>query len=339
MCIGKKRFIPLLIFSVFIMTAYAKVPSWVDDSNSVYDEYPEDLYIAEVGYGDSIESAQSDAISRISQYFVSHIRTNFSDRSEFTSNGLDISVAEEVINETYISSQVNLFAIEYSKAYKDKKLKQYCIVAYIDRSKAWEIFEPKISTSAKKLEKLYKNASEVEDALDQYMAYKSASLATADFIECYEFGKKLAPSQCSKFDTTNNIVASLPSVMKKLQNQCKFTVTVTGDYNDIVSRKISSLLNKLGFATQKSAAPYEVVSVVTIDMSKSDSEFGTTYTIYPGIELTMGAVDNAVFSYSKNLKKVTNFSSEKAKIQAFQKLEKELESTLISEFTAFADSK
>jgi len=55
MCIGKKRFIPLLIFSVFIMTAYAKVPSWVDDSNSVYDEYPEDLYIAEVGYGDSIK--------------------------------------------------------------------------------------------------------------------------------------------------------------------------------------------------------------------------------------------------------------------------------------------
>ena len=69
-----KKFILILIFLIdFSIACAVKFPRWILDVHSVY---PEDVYIAMLGSGKSIEEAKNDSLSQLARYFDSQIVVN-----------------------------------------------------------------------------------------------------------------------------------------------------------------------------------------------------------------------------------------------------------------------
>ena len=70
-----------------------------------------------------------------------------------------------------------------SQKYFDKSLKQTAVVAYIDRNKAWRIYESKIQTCANIFLQQYKSAETKHDSLKKYFLFLFDSLCSFDLTK------------------------------------------------------------------------------------------------------------------------------------------------------------
>lgn len=327
----------LLLFLLTTSCISAKAPAWYED---IENTYPESKYIAQIGYGQTRQAAETDAVARISRFFQTNISTNTEASQTFVANNGNINSKEEINTHTIIESQMELFAVEYSKPYFDKSLKQTAVVAYIDRNKAWRIYESKIQTCANIFLQQYKSAETKHDSLKKYFLFLAAKTFSSDFLLAYEFGMLLAPSKCkSSYGDINDKIVSLNSKINDLKMECTMIITVKGDTSNTIYRKLSSLLSKEGFAIQKQKAPYQVKAEYISNISYAKDEYGETFTSYPGIEIVIENNGVAIFSYSKTCPKTVAFTKQKNIVMSSQKIEQELDSSFLKEFSTFISSK
>ena len=110
-----KKFILILIFLIdFSIACAVKFPRWILDVHSVY---PEDVYIAMLGSGKSIEEAKNDSLSQLARYFDSQIVVNTNAKNKMLNRNEEISKEQEINQELNIVSEVTLVAVDYSKAF------------------------------------------------------------------------------------------------------------------------------------------------------------------------------------------------------------------------------
>lgn len=333
-----KKITYIFLFALICFSAFAKEPLWYSE-DGLEEIYPNETYIAEVGYGKNVQLAESDALEKISRFFNTSISSQMKTRESFIDENGDFYSNESIDTETVISTEVNLFAVEYSKPYVDKKLKQTAVVAYIDRNKAWNIYEPKLKSVSDSFEKQYNLAQKQSDKLKKYFLLNASKQYVADFIQAYEFGLLINPYECKNYDNVNKKVSSVPVELNKLKMNCVFSLKLTGDKNDIIKRKITSRLSEEGFVVQNSNAPYLIDAKITSEINQSSDEFGTTFTSYPGIEIVIQKDENVFFSYSKTYSKTVAFNQQKNITMSFQKLEKDLDENFINELNNFLSAK
>ena len=327
----------LLLFLLTTSCISAKAPDWYED---IENTYPESKYIAQIGYGETRQAAEADAIARISRFFQTNISTNTEVSQAFIANNGNINSNEEINTHIIIESQMKLFAVEYSKPYFDKSLKQTAIVAYIDRNKAWRIYESKIQTYSDIFLQQYKAAETKHDNLKKYFLLLAAIECSHDFMVAYDFGTLINPSKCKKlYGYVNDKVLSLNSEINELKMECTMIITVKGDTSNTIYRKLSSLLSKEGFAIQKQKAPYQVKAEYISNISYAKDEYGETFTSYPGIEVVIENNGVAIFSYSKTCSKTVAFTKQKNIVMSSQKIEQELDISFLKEFSTFISSK
>ena len=327
--------VKLYIFASLFLTThiFAKTPLWYEDLESVY---PENQYIAQIGYGKDKNTASIDALDSISRFFSTTISTNVEARTMLDAENENTSIKREFDATTVVKSQIELFAVEYSKPYFDEKLKQTVIVAYIDREKAWQIYESKIKTYADPFLQQYQNAIEQSDKLKKYFLLSKARSFKNDFLIAYEFALLLHPSKCKYFYGNLSDKANLLDVtINELKMECTMEVMVKNDSSNVIQRKISSLLSEKGFVIQKQNATYQVFVTCVYDITEEKDDYGKTYTSYPGIEIVINNGEKTIFSYAKTCKKTVAFEKQKNITMSLQKLEKELSASFIKELTAF----
>jgi len=320
----------LLFFNTYL---FAVVPSWYEDIENVY---PEAKYIAQIGYGKDKNAAAIDALDSISRFFSTTIYTNVEAKTTLRVENENTSVKRELDATTSVKSQIKLFAVEYSKPYFDKKLKQTVIVAYIDRDKAWQIYEVKIKSTADPFLQQYQNALIQPDRLKRYFLFAKAKALSNDFLITYEFALLLHPSKCKYFYGDLIDKANLMNVtINELKAECTMTVVVKNDSSDVIQRKISSLLSEKGFAIQKQNGIYQVLVTCVCDITEEKDSYGQTFTSYPGIEIVINNGEKTIFSYAKTCKKTVAFARQKNIVISYQKLEKELAISFIEELSNF----
>ena len=323
----------LSLFLVFNSYLFADAPLWYENIEMVY---PDEKYIAQIGYGKDKNTAAIDALDSIARFFSTTMSTNVKAKTMLRSESQNTDIKRELEVTTLVQSQIKLFAVEYSKPYFDKKIKQTVIVVYIDREKAWQIYEAKIKKSAISFFQQYQNAFMQTDKLKKYFLLSKAKPLSNDFLIAYEFALLLYPSKCRTFYGDLNDKANLLDVsMNELKMECSMTVVVKNDSSSMIQRKISSLLSETGFVIQKQNGTYQVLVNCACDVTEEKNSYGRTFTSYPSIEVIINNDEKTIFSYVKTCKKTVAFERQKNITLSYQKLEKELENSFINELMTF----
>lgn len=334
-----KHYSSLLVFLFFTVAVYAaaKPPVWYD---SLETAYPENRYIAQIGYGNNRQDAEADAVARIARFFQTTVSTRIEAQESFVSKNGNETKEKELTAQTIVHSQMNLFAVEYSKPYTDKSIRQTAIVAYIDRNKAWRLYESKMKAYTESFLQHYTAADARQDPLQKYLLFSAAKESANTFLVGYELGMLLAPVPCkAAYSAVNTEVLALKAKINDLKTACMMQITVVGDTANIIQRKITALLSSEGFAIQKQQAPYHIHVEYTAPISTAKDDYGETCVSYPGIEISIEHNGTAIFSYSKTCSKTVAFTKQKNSTMSYQKIEKELEASFLAEFSTFINGR
>ena|GEM_PF-5827719 len=92
------------------------------------------------------------------------------------------------------------------------------VVAYIDRSKAWQLYKSKMDFYSSSFLQAYDVARFKDDKLTQYLFLSTTKEAAKEFIVAYQFGMLLFSKQCvESYLSTNKKAISLSSDLSSLK--------------------------------------------------------------------------------------------------------------------------
>lgn len=317
----KKLSILLILFISFESLFAAKkvvAPDWLLDVNTVY---PFKDYIAHVGEGKSKEMAQNDAVGKIARYFESNVETStqsFLSMNQEDSKKARKSQAVEVV--TKVSSDVKLFAVEYSESYYDKKAKTYYVVGFINRGNVWKQYEPVVKMSRDTFYSYYDKAQEENDPFTKIEYLRDAWNNSSDFIIKLETARLISSDREARYDGDRKKIANINGDIEKIRKNLTFSINVTGDYQNSVSSELKNQLTKLGYKTaDESVSDYKIAakleftenqdddlfivnSVLTIDISGNHRELLNVE--YKADESIANTLDYAKYFAAEDLKKV-----------------------------------
>lgn len=321
----------ILILVIFTLSAKPKTPAWMQDIDS---EYPSEKYLAEIGHGDTQENAESDAISRIANVFETNVSTSTLTTQTVVQTNDTIEKQSTLDKRAEISSNVKLFAVNYSAPYYDKKAKTYYSVAYIDRDLAFEIFKPKIDKPAKTFSNLYDASVFEDEPLVKCKLLKQAQQSEEEFQTQYLFLKTLNPEKAQDYAGIADSLSSINSEIATLILECSMKIVVENDSANSILSAAKVAFGKEGYPISDKNAKYLVT--ITIDLGEQEMPAGTFY--YPNVNVQVSSGNKPIAVVGKMGSKVGAKNPDVARKRAYQQIQKMIADDIITEFTTMLGS-
>jgi hypothetical protein len=319
----------IFILSLFLAscatTSKAAPPAWLADVNAVY---PQDRYITGHGYGANRQSAENASLSAISRYFNQKISTETVENVTVDAEGRSSSTMNE---NTFVQSQTELFVVHYAQAYFNAGTQEWETVAYIDRSEAWNIYEPKLKQKTDAFVKIYTLAEKETDTFKKVILYiKAANYSTENNIAVMlGFAEILAPSQSMFYSDTREILSNIPSKITKASSQSSIFIECNNDSDNLIYAAVSKSLNSIGFPITKDKTKAVYICSVNIEENLKELAAGTFYT--PVITSEITGKSGNVFSYSASVNRIGAKDPVVAKARMYQAIANECQKTFTKE--------
>lgn len=321
--------ITIVFFSMILFScASTPPPSWVLNYKS---EYPSEDYIVQQGSGTSELFARTDALRKISEYFQTTVDSSVQAQLKTLSSNDLYQEYRATSTEVNVTSQVDLFGVEYLEPYYNKADKRWYVLAYISKQTAWKMYQPKIEVAKNAFYVLYDIAEETPEPIIKQQYYKAAFNKGTEFIETLEYGR-LINKQCDLFyNNDKETVFSVPAKISDAIKNSSMKMIVTGDYENIISTAVANVFTEAGYTIAKTKSNYDLYVTVTDNLSSSTDAVSVT----PDIDIKL--VSNkgeTVYSFQyKGTKKVA-FSASVAKQRSFKETSTELEAKLAENLAA-----
>lgn len=326
-----KKFILILIFLIdFSIACAVKFPRWILDVHSVY---PEDVYIAMLGSGKSIEEAKNDSLSQLARYFDSQIVVNTNAKNKMLNRNEEISKEQEINQELNIVSEVTLVAVDYSKAFYYKKEQKYYIVAYLKREETWNQLEDKIKVSLEQFETFQSMSDNSENLMIKFKYAKKANEEGKKFLKYIYSALIINPSKRENYQT------QITRISLKTEENSQIVVPVImkvfGDCENIISASLEKALEKAGFSVN--ADLQKESYILTAEIKSNEKNEGEVYFVYPEISITLIDSDGTkrFYSFEKKWGKTAGFSSLQVKKKSFLKIAEDLQNFLLSDIESY----
>ncbi|MDE7290792.1 MAG: hypothetical protein K2N58_01975 [Treponemataceae bacterium] len=310
----------LLLFTYLAAATAESIPNWVLNHRAAI---PESEYIAQLGTGGSADAARADATEAVARYFQTSVSASLS---------ADGAVA---VDEVKVSSEVSLFALEYTEPYYYKKAKKWYCLAFIRRPDAWARYKPRIEFAKDVFLRLYECAEAETDPFMRLSRLKTAQGAVSDMLEKLEYGRTISPQNEAAYLSVRDKAARIPVLFEAAKKECTVFVSAHGDYNRAMEQAVSTALVKNGFTVARNADGAKYTASVDVDDNASGSD---PVAIMPTVSLKiMGNGGNAVYSYEAAAsEKTMAYTLENAKKRAYPKLAQEMESALQKDLGAIS---
>lgn len=326
----KSIFLIQIISSLFFSCGSVKnvqnvqIPEWYSNYRSVY---PTSQYIAQRGSGKSFEESKTDASSQIARYFKSTVNANLTTTMNAIQKGDYVEDTSTVINDVSVTSNMELFGIEYSEGFLNKNDKQYYCIAYINREDAWTQFVPQIESAKSKFYGFLTKGQNEEEPINKVKFYKSSWESGKEFLEKLEYGRLLNPTKEATYQQDRNEVSNVPSLIQQEMQNITVKIEIEGDNSNIIQTAISSSLSKNGFTVGNSGNYCAVVKV------ESNVEGNDPLSISPSVKIELnGKNEKSFYSYQyKSSEKTVSYILEKAQKKAFPKIAEIIQNALDSE--------
>lgn len=292
----KKILFLLLCFleTICVFSVTKKEPIWLHDYQSIY---PSTEYIVQMGTGETEDNAKASCVAEIGKYFNTQVKSNLTAKELIVNTNDDKFKQYTIDNEIEVKTDVELFAIEFEETYYSKKEKKYYSLGHIHRDTAWEMYKSQIEMTKSTFYSFYNKAEESDEHFLKFIAYKQAQVYANEFLEKIQFGGLLHPKKSTIYNKDRDVISNLPVLIKDNGKKSSISVSVKGDYNNILGNAVRQLFIKEGFEFSKNGSytlsieidpnvegndPLTIYPSVCVDLSnlKGDSFFTFDYT-YP----------------------------------------------------------
>ncbi|MDC7125853.1 MAG: LPP20 family lipoprotein, partial [Spirochaetales bacterium] len=335
----KKNYI-LIIPSIFLLFSCVtstsnREPSWVTDINS---EYPENRFLAVLGQGDSISSAQKKAAANLSMIFETTISVDSQLTTKYTTlenEGVITSTSGSSTMSDNINQKSNqtLFNIKYGETWTNET-GIVTVVAYLDRRETASIYSQKINSQNTDIKRLEATGDKAESILVKYAYYDSAFvLAMNNKTLIEQLGIISTPSASALLLDYN--VDSLKTSRAEVLKQISFNILTSKTSPEYLKPLLESSLTDMGFTTSETA-PLKAES----SLNYSKIERNNEYSNYKwNLDISISDIDNnTLIAFSDSGTSVSTSDSaaiSKVKTDVSKKLKKEITKQFNEYFLSF----
>lgn len=308
----------ILILSVVAISVVSAIPAksknknaesfplWITEEgkNSLF---PKNEYLSASATGSSDTEAKSKAAAEISENIKTIIKTNLSAGYFATEKNGNINSNKKIQQNIMSSSENTIYQLEYTTPYYYSDYGIYICVAYINRKKAFDAVQPKLDKVQQIFPTTYKNAISLNDNFEKIIAIQKAQKILKDFYESYDFAIAIVPERAKSYSELDILATESFSKLDELKSEIKVYINVIGDINNQISDKISDCLSRENLSiTNSNDSNYEAKATVNIKITKNPS----TYQAIPSITIEIFSNNKTVYSYSKQLDKVSGFDED-----------------------------
>lgn len=310
-------------------------PEWVINYRT---EYPLKNYIAQLGQGETLDAAKTDAIASLGRYFQTTVNTNLKSTFAAIDLGDDVAIEKRLYDEKNISTQIDLFGIQTNQGFFEKKSKTWYCVAFIDREDAWFIYKPIIDAKKTAFYGFYNRGLKEKEPFVRRGYFVAAKESSIEFLEALEFGRLINPAEEETYSKDRDVVAEIPSLIYEEENNCVIELVVTDDYGDIITNAISSVFAANGLKCAMGGS-YKANVVINPNIV-GDVNGEEPIAVYPSLSLELvGVTGKSVFSYmSKVTSKTVKYDLNLAKKNAYPKLAEQIKGELPDALQKFLSS-
>lgn len=156
-------------------------PNWVTDKDSMY---PADRFLAEVGEGDSLKAAKSNAAGAIAGIFRTRVTVDSTIRTRYTeisgADGSNLGMVSQTDFDQSIgqSADESLSNMKFGESWQDEMGRVYT-VAYLDRLETGNLYRGRILENDERVTELMERAESQNEGLRRY-AFLDAAYVTAE---------------------------------------------------------------------------------------------------------------------------------------------------------------
>ena len=301
-------------------------PLWAD-TETLSQAFPEEEFIARIGYGNDENIANLNADAEISSFFFHTVSVQSSANEKMFSNENVTEIIRNVNRKIETNSDSELIALRHTDSWYDRNRKRYIVCAYIDKKEAWRIIEPKIRSEAIAFENEYKESKAQPDGFLNVCFLNSALKHYEDFYDLYNFVMIIFPERINQFSEINKLFQQARIEKQKLQSVVHIDLKISGDTTNRIKTKMNQLLSEEGFSIGSVKSFY--VAKISIELSSFEND--DVYISYPQISISIEKKDGeTIVSWAKQFSKISAYSKEACERMSLNKIEKELESNFIT---------
>lgn len=301
-------------------------PKWIRNIESVY---PDLEYLATYSSGTTEQDAKKNALLEIASYFGSTVSSTVQASSTSTQTAVqdDIQTTKQkTITENFdiVSDDVDLFGLEYSDVYFDRKSKKYYICAFINRKKVLAQFVPKLENMRQEFTSFFQDAQKNIEG-DPFTALKDFILAenAANKLESgINYLRVIDTEKAREYDIDAKNISTMKKQKADAIRNSTLYLKFPGDVDSILTNAVKSTFLKKGFVfVDKESDAFYILNGNINDNLKIDTDYGTIYTVTPTVNILINKKSDGKTVYSENAiatKKTSNIEKIAAKKRAYQ---------------------
>ncbi|WP_296330836.1 LPP20 family lipoprotein [uncultured Treponema sp.] len=325
----------LLFVSIVLLAGCAStagsgsIPDWMTDYRTVY---PETQYIAQRGRADSEQTAKTEAVAQIARYFQTSVNANLKTSIQSVTSGDSISETTSVVNDVDVMSQVDLFAVEYTDPYYFNKEKKWYCVAYIERDKAWNQYQPTVENAKTEFYSMKKKADAESDPLTKCSLYGKSWYSGKKFLEKLEYARILNSQKERAYSDDRKTVSEVPALIAGEKEKCTVYLDVKGDWGNVITSSLSKTLSDQGFKIAKNPKEANYTAHTEVENNAIGND---PIQVQPSLDLKIvSRTGKTVFAnQTKSEKKTIAYTLENAQKKAYPLLAEECEKSISTELS------
>ena len=296
-------------------------PVWMTDEGRL-SIFPSTRFLSAFSYGSSAEIAQSKAAEQLSEYIKSHIESSVDYCLDDDNNSVSQKSSIKIDN--------LLYAVEYTSAYYSESLGMYCVVAYIDRDKAFDYVKPKLDLGLNVFVPEYQSSLELEDDFEKSIGIQKARRVLIEFYEVYDFARAISPKKITSYESVNLLANESIMNLQRLRAKNLIYVQVEGDVENRFKSCIEDFFTNIAFGiSDKNSATCICECKVNFTAAQKTE---TTYEVSSSYSLELKKKNDIKLSFSKKLDKLSGFDARTAKRRAVLRVENDLKKNLMDIF-------
>lgn len=284
-------------------------------------------YIAGKGYGESPAAARQAALGEVAAFFTAKVAVETKEMVEVS----DSKSSSRMRQETFVSTQTELFSVRYGEPHYLEGQKLWECVAYMHRGEAWEIYRQKFGPLVETFASLYRSGVAEADDFSQLLSYSRAlDFAHHNNLSAMQaFAAALYPAGAAVLASSLEGLAELESQIRQTAARCSVSVVCGQDSGGLVRGAVSGRLEELGLAVAEGEAAAVYRCDVTVEENVQQLTGGTFYT--PEICISIDDGRRSVHTQSISVRRVGARNPDVARQRAYKAMAEEVKKSFLAD--------
>lgn len=287
-----------------------KAPKWISDQGRL-ELFPDSQFVSQLAYGNSAQESKEKASANISEYIKSSVVSSTTSHYFYSENNSSYTEERDLQRYISVSTNNNLYKIEYTNPYYYEDLGQYVCVAFINRNHAFNFVKTKLDIAKTNFPIDYADALAKESLFDKIIGIGNAQEKLADFYEVYDFARAIKSDSAKVYEEIDILANESFIKMSELCSSVLMKIEGVGDLELLdksgVIPELSSQFAKKGFVVGKSLKSN---CITLVEVKSIITETSNTFETFPEISIKIIEKGAEKISYSKKLSKVAGFDRE-----------------------------